>query len=221
MNTHLSFIGRFELIAVFTLFFGIPSGFSQPPMTKNENIMSVREECEELVERPNNVESFEIKLKQLTEHLEKILNETELNSASKLKDFINRMKLAENQIYGEKLQLDCLNACELLTYSLESALSETPLEIDLLRFSGARLHVLSISTEPNWNSIREESTKCKENWRKLSDRVKRTYIRDASNTVLEGIEIAVESMDLPMLKFASMTLIHVMRITDATWNSDK
>ena len=79
---------------------------------------------------------------------------------------------------------------------------EVPKEVSLLDYVGCCRHVLDAAAKPDWDAIAATVAEGERWWDSVDDRVDDQGLRDAIDSTMEGLRIATDGKNLPMLHYA-------------------
>jgi hypothetical protein len=109
---------------------------------------------------------------------------------------------SNNQKY-ELVSLRSLEAYKVLADQLDPTQLKIPLEVIWLDYIGFEIQTHSNMTDPNWNTLQESVEKAFKFWSPVEQKITSNGLRDVYNTALSGLADALETKNIPMLKFAA------------------
>lgn len=161
---------------------------------------------------------FEVPMSELDLSLHEISFGLSQGDLDKLKSINDTLGPKGNLVNYEEKITKCLEAYEILLGNFDEAKLQVPVKVEYLIFSGLKLSIISEHKDVDWAAIEELCEVAKRWWNELSPNFKLTFIRDAVDESLDGIDRALKIRNLPMLQFASLMHYRCMRIAKATWN---
>ena len=99
--------------------------------------------------------------------------------------------------------LRSLEAYKVLAYQLDPVQLKIPLEVIWLDYIGFEIQALSNMTDPNWHMLQKSVEEAFKLWSPVEQKITSNGLRDVYNTTLNGLAVALETKNIPMLHFAA------------------
>jgi len=123
--------------------------------------------------------------------------------ADEYRRLLAELKKAASGDDRQKTALLSVDLFRLLIDNFDESVLEVPKEVSLLDYVGFRLHVLDAAAKPDWDAIAATVAEGARWWDSVDDRVDDQGLRDAIDSTMEGLRIATDGKNLPMLHYAA------------------
>ena len=130
-----------------------------------------------------------------------------------LDSLLGDIKDAQDRNDQERTALDAVSAYRLLVDALDTTGLLVPKDIELLDYSGFRVHVLTNAGEPDWPALQSAAEEATSFYRHIKPLLGDPAIRDAIRTAVDGMNDAVKARDIGTVRFSSemvLALVDVM-----------
>ena len=113
-----------------------------------------------------------------------------------------------------------VNAVEMFRFlidSLDASKLELPKEVSLLDYAGFRLQVLAAAKEPDWEKMKLTVIDADKWWKAIEEKVEDSSLAATFNSTMTGLQQAIESKNLPMLRFAAQIDLDLVDLLESAF----
>ena len=137
-----------------------------------------------------------------------------------VKSFEERLRAIKDAAKSKDHFSVAVNAVEmfrLLTDSLDATKLEVPKEVSLLDYAGFRLQVLAAAKEPDWEKMKLTVIEADKWWKTIEEKVEDSSLVATFRSTLTGLQQAIESKNLPMLRFAAQIDLDLVDLLESAF----
>ena len=127
---------------------------------------------------------------------------------------LNAMEAAvgNNDMVG--VALAAVEAYRTLENALDRSALVAPREVSMLDYSGFKLSALTAAATPSWTMIGAAASEASGVWKALAPQVQDTGLRDLMNSIITGLEDAVDRHDVAQSRFAAQIILDAVDVLE-------
>ena len=114
-----------------------------------------------------------------------------------------------------------VDSYKVLVDQLDVSTLTVPKEVAVLDFVGFKLHALLKQKEVDWKLVNETALDGQRQWNDIRGSVSDTAIRDAMDTVIEGLQSASKSKNVEKLEFAAQVDLDLVDLLEGYFEKGK
>jgi len=134
---------------------------------------------------------------------------------------LEKMVAAEKSSDYAGIALYSVNSYKTIVDELNVAELTIPVEVAILDFVGFKIHVLLKQKNVDWRSIGEVVLEGSSRWNKIKENVSNKALQDTMNTTIDGLQAAVKSKNIEMLKFAAQVVLDLVDLLEGYFEVKK
>jgi len=134
---------------------------------------------------------------------------------------LEKMVAAEKSSDYAGIALYSVNSYKTIVDELNVAELTIPVEVAILDFVGFKIHVLLKQKNVDWRSIGEVVLEGSSRWNKIKENVSNKALQNTMNTTIDGLQAAVKSKNIEMLKFAAQVVLDLVDLLEGYFEVKK
>lgn len=191
--------------------------------SKNDILFDAMSPYEDLTEYAlaDNVAKVKENIQSLDVSEARLINVLSERAIRHLNINIEKMITAEKSSDYAGIALYAVNSYKTIVDELDVAELTTPVEVAILDFVGFKIHALLKQKNVDWRSIGEVVLEGSSRWNKIKENVSNKALQDTMNTTIDGLQTAVKSKNIEMLKFAAQVVLDLVDLLEGYFEDKK
>jgi hypothetical protein len=195
-------VNRYLLSGLFVVTILSSSAMAQTNNTILFDAMSTYEDLTEYA-LDQNKEGIDQTIKSLDELVDKLKNKLSKKAIQNLSENIEKIKIAKDNVDFPKIALYAVDSYKAISEELDTSTLKIPKEVVILDYIGFKLLTLLIQQNVDWNLIKKTSNEGLSQWENIRIQTSDKPLRNVMDTAIQGIQVAVNSKNMDMLRFAA------------------
>lgn len=195
-------LNRYFLSGLFVVMILSSSAMAQTNNTILFDAMSPYEDLTEYALNQNK-EGIDQIIKSLDGLVDKLKNKLSKKSIQNLSENIEKIKIAKDNVDFPKIALYAVDSYKAISEELDTSTLKIPKEVVILDYIGFKLLALLKQQNVDWNLIKITSNEGVSQWENIKIQTSDKPLRNVMDTAIQGIQVAVNSKNMDMLRFAA------------------
>lgn len=195
-------VNRYLLSGLFVVTILSSSAMAQTNNTILFDAMSTYEDLTEYA-LDQNKEGIDQTIKSLDRLVDKLKNKLSKKAIQNLSENIEKIKIAKDNVDFPKIALYAVDSYKAISEELDTSTLKIPKEVVILDYIGFKLLTLLIQQNVDWNLIKKTSNEGLSQWENIRIQTSDKPLRNVMDTAIQGIQVAVNSKNMDMLRFAA------------------
>ena len=195
-------VNRYFLSGLFVVMILSSSAMAQ---TNNTILFDAMSPYEDLTEYAldQNKEGIDQTIKSLDGLVDKLKNKLSKKAIQNLSENIEKIKIAKDNFDFPKIALYAVDSYRAISEELDTSTLKIPKEVVILDYIGFKLLALLKQQNVDWNLIKITSNEGVSQWENIKIQTSDKPLRNVMDTAIQGIQVAVNSKNMDMLRFAA------------------
>lgn len=195
-------LNRYFLSGLFVVMILSSSAMAQ---TNNTILFDAMSPYEDLTEYAldQNKEGIDQTIKSLDGLVDKLKNKLSKKAIQNLSENIEKIKIAKDNVDFPKIALYAVDSYKAISEELDTSTLKIPKEVVILDYIGFKLLALLKQQNVDWNLIKITSNEGVSQWENIKIQTSDKPLRNVMDTAIQGIQVAVNSKNMDMLRFAA------------------
>lgn len=195
-------LNRYFLSGLFVVMILSSSAMAQ---TNNTILFDAMSPYEDLTEYAldQNKEGIDQTIKSLDGLVDKLKNKLSKKAIQNLSENIEKIKIAKDNVDFPKIALYAVDSYKAISEELDTSTLKIPKEVVILDYIGFKLLALLKQQNVDWNLIKITSNEGVSQWENIRIQTSDKPLRNVMDTAIQGIQVAVNSKNMDMLRFAA------------------
>jgi hypothetical protein len=178
---------------------------SSMAQTNNTILFDAMSHYEDLTEYAldQDKKGIEQTIKSLDELVGKLKNVLSKKAIQNLSENIEKMKIAKDNADFPKIALYAVDSYKAISEELDTSTLKIPKEVVILDYVGFKLLALLKQQNVDWSLAKITSNEGVSQWENIKAQISDKPLRDVVNTAIQGMQVAVNSKNMDMLRFAA------------------
>jgi hypothetical protein len=173
--------------------------------TNNTILFDAMSPYEDLTEYAldQNKEGIDKTIKSLDGLVDELKNKLSKKAIQNLSENIEKIKIAKDNVDFPKIALYAVDSYRTISEELDTSTLKIPKEVVILDYIGFKLLALLKQQNVDWNLIKITSNEGVSQWENIKIQTSDKPLRNVMDTAIQGIQVAVNSKNIDMLRFAA------------------
>lgn len=137
-----------------------------------------------------------------------------------LEDAAHKMVISNTNNDFAEIALVAVDSYKFISDQLDASELETPKEVVILDYVGFKIHALLKQQNISWELIAITVKEGVTQWELIKTKVSDKALYDAMDTAIDGLKIASQSQNIPMLKFAAQVDLDLVDLLEGFFEKD-
>ena len=195
-------VNRYFLSGLFVVMILSSSAMAQ---TNNTILFDAMSPYEDLTEYAldQNKEGIDKTIKSLDGLVDKLKNKLSKKAIQNLSENIEKIKIAKDNVDFPKIALYAVDSYRAISEELDTSTLKIPKEVVILDYIGFKLLALLKQQNVDWSLAKITSNEGVSQWENIKIQTSDKPLRNVMDTAIQGIQVAVNSKNIDMLRFAA------------------
>lgn len=137
-----------------------------------------------------------------------------------LEDAAHKMTISNKNNDFAQIALVAVDSYKFISEQLDASELEIPKEVVILDYVGFKVHALLKQQNISWDLIAITVKEGVTQWELIKTKVSDKALYDAMNTAIDGLKIASQTQNIPMLKFAAQVDLDLVDLLEGFFEKD-
>lgn len=187
--------------------------------SKNETLLNAMSPYEDMAEAAldKNTKGVKEAINAASSETAEVVKALPKESVKGFEQRLNTIKDAAKANDHYSVAVNAVEMFRLLIDSLDETKLEVPKEVSLLDYAGFRLKVLAAASVPDWEKMKQTVIDAGKWWKAIEDKVDDSSLVATFKSTMSGLQQAIETKNLPLLRFAAQIDLDLVDLLEATF----